>query len=101
MKTGSPQAMWTHLLPYLFWCTIAIQLISVATIVAIQLRPRGRRRSACEQIFIGLMLAMGLVTVLAISATSDAWLASGATLSVMTVCATYDLGARDRQAASF
>ena len=92
--------MWTLSLPCIFWSTIAIQLISVATIVAMQLFPLGRKHSACEQVFIALMLAMGLVTVLAVSSASDAWMTSGATLSIMTVCATFDFGARDRQAAS-
>jgi hypothetical protein len=65
-----------------------------------QLYPSGRKRNACEQIFIGLMLAIGLVTVLALGSASDAWMTSGATLSVMTVCATFDFGARERTAAS-
>jgi hypothetical protein len=84
----------------IFWSTIAIELISVATIVAMQLFPHGRKRNACEQIFFGLMMAMGLVTVLAVSSASDAWMTSGATLAVMTVCATFDFGVRERQAAS-
>ena len=52
--------MWTLSLPCMFWSTVAIQLISVATIVAMQLFPSGRKRNACEQVFIGLMLAIGL-----------------------------------------
>ncbi|MHB8973426.1 MAG: hypothetical protein ACYC3X_09300 [Pirellulaceae bacterium] len=92
--------MCTLSLPCIFWSTIVIQLISVATIVALQLFPHGRKRNACEQVFIGLMLAMGLVTVLSVGSASDAWMTSGATLSVMTVCATFDFGARERQAAS-
>ncbi len=92
--------MWTLSLPCIFWSTVAIQLISAATIVALQLFPSGRKRNACEQIFIGLMLAIGLVTVLALGSASDAWMTSGATLSVMTVCATFDFGARERTAAS-
>ena len=36
--------MWTPSLPCIFWSTVAIQLISVATIVAMQLFPNGRKR---------------------------------------------------------
>ena len=93
--------MWTLSLPCIFWSTIVIQLISVATIMALQLFPHGRCRSLCQQVFFGLLMAMGLVTVLAVSSASDAWMTSGATLSVMTVCATFDFGAKERRAASF
>jgi hypothetical protein len=100
-KLGEPQSMWTPSLSCIFWSTIVIQMISVVTIMAVQLFPHGRRRSLCQQVFFGLLIAMGLVTVLAVSSASDSWMTSGATLSVMTVCATFDLGANERGAASF
>ena len=93
--------MWTLSLPCIFWSTITIQMISVATIIAMQQFPHGRRRSVCQRVFFGLMMAIGLVTVLAVSSASDSWMTSGATLSVMTVCATLDIGADRRRAASF
>jgi hypothetical protein len=93
--------MWTPSLLCIFWLTIVIQMISVVTIIAMQLFSNDRGRSLCQRIFFGLMMAMGLVTVLAVSSASDSWLTSGATLSVMTVCATFDLGASRRRAASF
>lgn len=88
-------------LPHLFWLILSIQLMSIAIIIALQLLPRGRSRSVCQQLFFGLLLAMGLVTVSAVSAASSAWLWSGASLSIMTVCATCDLGAAARGTASF
>jgi hypothetical protein len=100
-KLGEPQSMWTPSLSCIFWSTIVIQMISVVTIMAVQLFPHGRRRSLCQRVFFGLLMAMGLVTVLAVSSASDSWMTSGATLSVMTVCATFDLGANERRAASF
>ena len=93
--------MWTPSLLCIFWLTIVIQMISVVTIIAMQLFSDDRRRSLCQRVFFGLMMAMGLVTVMAVSSASDSWMTSGATLSVMTVCATLDLGASRRRAASF
>ncbi len=91
--------MWTVPLPCLFWSTIAIQLISVATMIAMQPLPHGRRGRASQRVFLALMMAIGLVAVLAVHSASDSWMTSGATLSVMTLCATWDLGAgRDRPA---
>jgi hypothetical protein len=92
--------MWTPSLLCIFWSTIVIQVISFVTIMAIQLFPHDRGRGLCQRVFFGLMMAMGLVTVLAVSSSSDSWMTSGATLSVMTVCATFDLGASGRRAAS-
>ncbi len=73
----------------------------MAVIISLQLLPRGRSRNVCQQVFFGLLLAMGLVTISAVSAASSAWLWSGASLSIMTVCATCDLGAAPRGTASY
>ena len=51
--------MWTPSLPCIFWSTIVIQMISVATIIAMQLSPHGRRRNLCQQVFFGLLMAHG------------------------------------------
>jgi hypothetical protein len=93
--------MWAISGSGLFWSTAAIQLITVVTIVAMQLLPHGRRRAACHRFFFALLLALGLVTVLAVSVASESWVTSGASLSVMTLCATFDLGGKAQQAASF
>ena len=95
------QSMWTPSLLCIFWSTVVIQTISVGTIIALQLFRHGRGRRLCQRVFFGLMMAMGLVTLLAVSSASDSWMTSGATLSIMTVCATYDLGASGREAATF
>lgn len=87
--------------PYLFWLILSIQVLSLVVIVALQLLPCGRCRTACQRAFFGLLLAMGLVTVSALSAASSAWLWSGASLSIMTVCATYDVGAAARSPVAF
>ncbi|NLX55917.1 MAG: hypothetical protein GXY58_12450 [Planctomycetaceae bacterium] len=93
--------MWTPSLVCIFWLTMTVQLVSVAAIIALQLFRHDRGRRVCQRVFIGLLMAMGFVTVLAVSSSSDSWITSGAALSVMTVCATVDLGARERKAASF
>ena len=93
--------MWTLSLPCIFWLTIAIQLISVVTHRGHAADfADGRRSRLCQRVFFGLM-AMGFVTVLAVSAASHSWMTSGATLSVMTVCATLDMGASRRRDGTF
>lgn len=88
-------------LPCLFWLILSIQVVSLAVIIALQLLPCGSSRTVCQRVFFGLLLAMGLVTVSAVGAASSAWLWSGASLSIMTVCATCDLGGATRGPASF
>ncbi len=82
--------MWTLSLPVIFWSTIAIQLMGLGAIVAMRLFPSGRRHGACQKLFLSLLFALGMITVMSVGADSDSWVTSGATLSVMTVCATFD-----------
>ena len=82
--------MMTLSLPVIFWSTIIIQLLGLASIVALRLCGSDRSRAACQRLFVLLLLALGLITVLSVGADSDSWVTSGATLSVMTVCATFD-----------
>ncbi len=88
-------------LPCLFWLILGIQVMSLAVIIALRLLPRGRSRSVCQQVFFGLLLAMGLVTISAVGAASSVWLWSAASLSIMTVGATCDLGSAACGSASF
>ncbi len=82
--------MFTLSLPVIFWLTIVIQLIGLGAIVAMRLFPSGRRHAACQKLFLSVLSALGMITVLSVGADSDSWVTSGATLSVMTVCATFD-----------
>jgi hypothetical protein len=87
--------------PCLFWATIVIQVLSAATIIAIQQSSHGRRRTLCQRFFFGLLMAMGVLTALAAGAPSQSWMTSGATLSIMTVFATRDMGSDRRRTAVF
>ena len=58
--------------------------------MALRLCGSDRGRSACQRLFVIMLLALGLITVLSVGADSDSWVTSGATLSVMTVFATFD-----------
>jgi uncharacterized membrane protein len=88
-------------LPCILWLTISIQLISVATMIAMHQLPHGRRRRVSQRVFFALMMAMGLVTMAAVGSAGNSWMTSGATLSVMTVCATLDLGESRRRTTGF
>ena len=82
--------MWSLSLPVMFWLTIAIELLALASMAAARLCGTNRRRAVCHQFFVIMLLALGLMTVLALSSDSHSWVTSGATLSIMTVCATFD-----------
>ena len=92
--------MWTLSVTVIFWATIVIQLLGLGSIVALRFCGSDRGRSACQRFFVTMLLALGVITILAVGADSDSWVTSGATLSVMTVCATFDFrGERARSAA--
>lgn len=92
--------MWSLSLPVIFWLTIVVQLLGLGSMVAARLCGTYRGRAVCQQVFLVMLLALGLVTVIAVGADSDSWVTSGATLSIMTVCVTFDFrGDRGRSAA--
>ncbi len=82
--------MWTLSLPVIFWSTCVIQLLGLGSIVALRLCDNGRRRSTCQRFFVAVLLALGVVTLFAVGADSDSWVTSGVTLSIMTVCGTFE-----------
>ncbi len=100
-KLGVTNLMWTLSLPVIFWSTIVIQLLGLGAIVALRLCGSDRGRLACQRLFVTLLLALGLITVLSVGADSDSWVTSGATLSVMTVFATFDFGGGKARAVAF
>lgn len=87
--------------PFVFGFTIVIQVLGVASIVAARFCTDSRQRAYCHRFFIAALVALGLVTVLAAGSTGGCWLASGATLPILTVCATSDLGSQRREASLF
>jgi hypothetical protein len=100
-KLGVAKHMLTLSLPAIFWLTIVIQLMGVASIVALRLCGSDRSRLACQRLFVTMLLALAAVTLLAFGADSDCWATSGATLSVMTVCATFDSRSDRRHSHAF
>lgn len=86
---------WSLSLPAIFWATMAIQLLGLSSLVAVRLCATSGGRATCQRVFLVMLAALGLITVLAVGADSDSWVTSGATLSIMTVCATVDFR-RDR-----
>lgn len=93
--------MMTLSLPVIFWSTLVIQLLGVGSIVGARLCTGERGRGVCHRFFLVMLLALGLITVLAVMADSDTWVTSGATLSVITVCATFDFRGERAQTAAF
>ena len=93
-KLGETNPM-TLSLPAIFWLSLVLHLLALVSTVALRLRGSDRSRLACQRLFVTMLLAMGLLTVLAMSADSDFWVTSGATLSIMTVGASLD-GRRDQ-----
>ncbi|MFO7901908.1 MAG: hypothetical protein R6U98_04555 [Pirellulaceae bacterium] len=84
----------------IFWSTMVIQLLGLGSLVAARVCRTSWGRAMCQQFFVMMLAALGLITVLAVGADSDSWVTSGATLSIMTVCATVDFrGDRPRSAA--
>ncbi len=81
--------MWTLSLPVIFWSTFVIQLLGLGSIVALRLCDHGRR-SNCQRFFVAVLLALGAITLFAVGADSDSWVTSGVTLSIMTVCGTFE-----------
>ena len=58
--------MWIPSVSCMFWLTIVVQLVGVATIGALHLLPHGRRRNICQRVFFASLLAMGCVTLMAV-----------------------------------
>ena len=98
---GDDKRMCTLSIPFVFWSTIVIQVLGLASIIAVRFCTDARRCAYCHRVFILALLALGLVTVLAAGSSGGCWVASGATLPILTVCATLDLGNQRREATSF
>jgi hypothetical protein len=88
-------------LSIIFWSTIVIQLLGLGSIVALRVCGSDRGRAVCQRLFVAALLALGLITIFAVGADSDSWVTSGATLSVMTVCATFDFRSERARSAAF
>lgn len=78
--------------PVLFWGTIALQLVGLASVVLARLRCRCPLKSTCcRMLFFGCLLGVAVATMFAIQAGSGSWAWCGTTFSLMAVGATFDL----------
>lgn len=75
---------------------VAIQLVGLVSIAVAQFCERYWARALCQRSFFVCLLAVGSATVLAIYLGSANWLPCAATLGVMCVGGSFDIGARRR-----
>ena len=83
------------------WVFLVVQLLALTSMVALRLCASDRSRLACQRLFVIMLLAMGVVSVLAMGGGSDFWMTSGATLSIMTVCTSLDCRGENAGSAAY
>ncbi|WP_254512478.1 hypothetical protein [Anatilimnocola floriformis] len=78
--------------PLLFWGTLALQLIGLASVVIARLPCRCPLKStACRVLFVACLLSLAVATMVAIHAQNGAWAWCGTTFSLMAVGVSVDL----------
>ena len=78
--------------PLLFWGTLALQLIGLASVVIARLPCRCPLKStACRVLFVGCLLIMAVATMAAVQSHSGLWAWCGTTFSLMAVGVSVDL----------
>ncbi len=82
--------MMTLSLTAIFWSTVVVQLLGLGSIAALSTCGSDWGRCCFQRLFLSTLVALGFITLLAVAAGSHSWVTSGATLSVMTVFATFD-----------
>lgn len=76
----------------LFVLVVSIQGIGIASVIVARLTERSWARDVSQQIFFASLLLVGLATAASLYLDSSNWLPCAATLGVMSVGATLDLG---------
>ncbi|MBC8871406.1 MAG: hypothetical protein H8E44_18435 [Planctomycetes bacterium] len=84
----------------LFWIVVALQVAGVASVAIAQVSERSWARSVFQHAFFVCLVAVGLATMFAIYLRDPNWLPCAATLGLMSVGATLDLGSH-RSAVEF
>jgi hypothetical protein len=78
--------------PVLFWGTLALQLVGLASVVLARLPCNCPLKSTCCRVcFFACLVGVAAATMLAIDARSGVWAWCGTTFSLMAVGATFDL----------
>ena len=76
----------------ILWIVVAIQITSAISVVGARLSGRTWARVLFQRSFFVCLLAVGLATMVAIYCGKDTWLPSAATLGLLSVGGTLDLG---------
>ena len=76
----------------ILWTVVAIQITSAISVVGARLSGRSWVRAFFQRSFIFCLLAIGLATMVAIYCGKDTWLPGAATLGLLSVGGTLDLG---------
>lgn len=78
--------------PLLFWCTLALQLVGLASVVIARLPCRCPLKStACRVLFLACLLSLAIATMAAIHMGNGVWAWCGTTFSLMAVGVSVDL----------
>jgi hypothetical protein len=83
----------------ILWIVVVIQVFSAVSVVGARLSGRSWARVFFHRSFLLCLLAVGLATMVAIYCGKDTWLPSAATLGLLSVGGTLDLGHKQRAAA--
>ncbi len=75
---------------WLIGLAILFQLVGFVSVAVARFGEQSRRRRTGQALFFLSLVAVGVVTMLALAHTHDAWLPSGASLSLMAVGVTLD-----------
>jgi hypothetical protein len=78
--------------PALLCCVGAVQVLGLLSAALTRLAEGSRRQSVCQWLFFVCLGLVGLGTIVSLGLPSGWWVASGATLSMMVVTATWDFG---------
>ncbi len=85
--------MWIQYESLLFGATLLTLSTGLACMIGMALCRNPKRQAHCHHLFYLALVALGLVTLLAVGSDSGIWMGPGTGLSAMTVGATLDLRA--------
>jgi hypothetical protein len=76
--------------PTIVWLTVLLQVTGLVTLVVMRLACTRQHQACCQSLFFVTLLALGVLTVLAVGVGESTWMASGTSLSATAVAATLD-----------
>jgi hypothetical protein len=84
--------------PSVFVCAVLVQLLGLASVFCARLSERSWAQCLCQRVFYGCLVLVGCATVAALLLGSGYWASCGATLAIMAVGVTFDLGRAGHEA---